>query len=61
MAANQVVLYFDEPEDAVKFTLAASSVIFAEEPGRDREALARIVREISKARRIKTDGTPASY
>ena len=61
MAASQVVLYFDEPEDAVKFTLAASSVISAEEPGRDREALARIVREISKARRIRTDGTPASY
>ena len=26
MAANQVVLYFERQEDAVRFTLAASSV-----------------------------------
>ena len=27
MAASQVVLYFDRQEDAVQFTLAASSII----------------------------------
>jgi hypothetical protein len=27
MAANQVVLYFEKPEDALLFTLAASSVM----------------------------------
>jgi hypothetical protein len=30
MAANQVVLYFEKLEDAVLFTLAASSVMSAE-------------------------------
>ena len=30
MAASQVVLYFDNQEDAVLFTLAASSVISAD-------------------------------
>ena len=33
MAANQVVLYFDKQEDALLFTLAASSVMSAEGPG----------------------------
>ena len=32
MAANQVILYFDNQEDAVLFTLAASSVMSAEKP-----------------------------
>ena len=32
MAANQVVLYFDKQEDALLFTLAASSVMSAEGP-----------------------------
>ena len=31
MAANQVVLYFDKQEDALLFTLAASSVMAEEE------------------------------
>ena len=30
MAENQVVLYFEKPEDALLFTLAASSVMSAE-------------------------------
>jgi len=33
MAANQVVLYFDRQEDAVRFTLAASSVMSADMSG----------------------------
>ena len=33
MAASQVVLYFDRQEDAVQFTLAASSVIADGAPG----------------------------
>ena len=32
MSANQVVLYFDKQEDALLFTLAASSVMSAEGP-----------------------------
>jgi hypothetical protein len=56
MAASQVVLYFDRQEDALLFTLAASSVISAEAPGRVDEALAKIAKEICKASRIKTEG-----
>lgn len=57
MAANQVVLYFDKQEDAVRFTLAASSVISSDEPVQDREAVASMAREICKAQRITTDGS----
>jgi len=56
MAASQVVLYFDRQEDALHFTLAASSVISAEGPTRAKEAVARIAKEISKACRITTEG-----
>lgn len=56
MAASQVVLYFDRQEDALLFTLAASSVISAEAPARATEALAKIGKEICKATRIKTQG-----
>jgi len=55
MTASQVVLYFDRQEDALLFTLAASSVISAEAPGRATEALAKIGNEIRKASRIKTE------
>ncbi len=39
MAASQVVLYFDKPEDALLFTLAASSMISDDTPGRANDAL----------------------
>jgi hypothetical protein len=55
MAASQVVLYFDKPEDALLFTLAASSVLAAEEPASRSEALAKIAEEIRKASRITTE------
>ena len=55
MAANQVVLYFDNQEDAVLFTLAASSVI-SEDKGQTSEAVMRVAQKISKACRIKTEG-----
>ncbi len=60
MAASQVVLYFDKQEDAVMFTLAASSVLSSEEPGREKEALAKIAGEICKASRITTEGALTS-
>jgi hypothetical protein len=56
MAANQVVLYFDKQEDALLFTLAASSVMSAEGPVRSSNAVAKVAEEISKARRITTAG-----
>lgn len=60
MAANQVVLYFDRQEDAVLFTLAASSVMSAdmsaEGPVPNSNAAAKVAKEISKATRITTEG-----
>ena len=56
MGATQVVLYFDRQEDALLFTLAASSAIAADEPVRANEAMAKIAKEICKASRITTEG-----
>ena len=55
MAANQVVLYFDNQEDAVLFTLAASSVMSAEGPAHNNAAV-KVAAEICKACRITTAG-----
>ena len=55
MAANQVVLYFDRPEDALLFTLAASSVMSAEGATHSSKAAVRVVQEICKASCITTE------
>ncbi len=41
MAASQVVLYFDKQEDALLFTLAASSMISDDGPARANDALVK--------------------
>jgi hypothetical protein len=56
MAANQVVLYFDKQEDALLFTLAASSVMSAEGSVHSGKAVAKVAEEICKASRITTEG-----
>jgi hypothetical protein len=56
MAANQVVLYFDTQQDALLFTLAASSVMSAEGSVRGSKAAVRVAEGVSKASRIKTEG-----
>jgi hypothetical protein len=56
MAVNQVVLYFDKEQDALLFTLAASSVMSADGPGPSSKAAVRVVEEICKASRITTEG-----
>jgi hypothetical protein len=56
MAANQVVLYFDKQEDALLFTLAASSVMSAEGPVHGSDAVVKVAEEICKASRITTEG-----
>jgi len=56
MAANQVVLYFDKQEDALLFTLAASSVMSAEAPVHVSDAVVKVAEEISKASRITAEG-----
>jgi hypothetical protein len=61
MAANQVVLYFDRQEDAVQFTLAASSVISADEPVSNDDAVAKVAQKISKATRITTEASATGH
>ena len=57
MAGNQVVLYFEQQEDALHFTLAAgSSVMSAEGPVHRSDAVVRVAEEIGKASRITTKG-----
>lgn len=60
MAASQVILYFDKQEDAVRFTLAASSVISTDGPTRSDDAVAEVAKEICKASRITTAGALSS-
>jgi hypothetical protein len=55
MAMNQVVLYFDKQEDAVLFTIAASSIMSAEGMPPSRAAGDKMALEISKASRITTE------
>jgi hypothetical protein len=56
MAANRVVLYFDKQEDALLFTLAASSVMSALGPVRSSDAVVKVAQEICKASRITAEG-----
>jgi len=57
MAANQVVVYFDKEEDALRFTLAASSVLSADSSEETNLALANVGEGISKASRITAEGS----
>ena len=56
MATKQVVLYFEKPEDALLFTLAASSVMSTEGSINSSKAAVRVAQEICKASRITTEG-----
>ncbi len=56
MAANQVVLYFDRQEDALRFTLAASSVMSAEGTPNSSSAAMKAAEGICKATRITAEG-----
>jgi hypothetical protein len=56
MAANRVVLYFAKQEDALLFTLAASSVMSPEGPVHSGDAAVKVAEEICKASRITTEG-----
>lgn len=53
--AAQVVLYFEKQEDALQFTLAASSIIADGAPLR--ETAFKMAKEVSKANRITTEGS----
>jgi hypothetical protein len=54
MSSSQVVLYFDKPEDAVRFTVAASSVLADDEPA-NAEAIAQVAQEFGKVNRIRIE------
>ena len=56
MAANQVVRYFEKQEDALLFTLAASSVMSGEGPRHGNHAVIKVADEICKASRITAEG-----
>jgi len=55
MAANQVVRYFDRQEEAVQFTLAASSIIA--DGAALRDTALKVAKEVCKASRITTEGS----
>ena len=53
MATTQVILYFDSPADALRFTLAASSALANDgKKGNDHPELSR---EIKRASRIRAE------
>ena len=54
--ASQVVLYFEKQEDALLFTLAASSVLSAGGPVDSSDAVVKLAQELCKATRITAAG-----
>jgi hypothetical protein len=56
MAANQVVLYFDRQEDALRFTLAASSVMSTDGTLNSSSAAIKAAERLCKATRITAEG-----
>ena len=56
MAASQVVLYFAKQEDALLFTLAASSAMSADGDVPAHEVGIKMAEGVSKATRITTEG-----
>jgi hypothetical protein len=56
VAANQVVIYFDKQEDALLFTLAASSVMSEHGPPHSSHATLKVAEGVCKASRIKAQG-----
>jgi len=60
VGATQVTVYFDKPEDALRFTVALSSLLFTED--RSPEDMAKLAREAGRVTRVTTRGMlqPAS-
>jgi hypothetical protein len=53
---SEVVLYFDSPEDALQFTMAASSVLSSDIRACPSGELAKLFREFAKVSRVRTTG-----
>jgi hypothetical protein len=57
MAARKVILYFEDHRDALRFTLAAGSVMSgADHPSAGQNVL-RIIQPLARARRIRVGKT----
>ena len=54
MSSSQVVLYFDKPEDAIRFAVAASSVLAAGGSA-NAEIIAQVAQEFGKVNRIRIE------
>jgi hypothetical protein len=50
-------LYFENQEDALRFTLAASNVLAEDKPNHNVEDLVKVAREMGRANRITANGT----
>jgi len=57
MATTQVILYFDTPADALRFTLAASSALAGDSKKPNHPDLSR---EIKRATRIRAEDVAVS-
>lgn len=57
MATNKVILYFEEESDALRFTIAAGSIMSgADQPSAGQNVL-RILQPLARASRIRVDKT----
>jgi len=56
MALSRVVLYFEEQEEALRFTLAASSAMSPEPSVLNGDAAKKLAAGICKATRVTTEG-----
>jgi hypothetical protein len=54
MSSNKVVLYFDKPEDAIRFTVAASSILSSDNPAAQ-IAMGEFAQQFSKVSRIRIE------
>jgi hypothetical protein len=60
MAAKQVIVYFENPADALRFTLAASSAITGESRAPTSAARGDVSHEIKRATRIVAENVALS-
>ena len=54
MSARKVILYFDDQSDALRFALAAGSVMSGDEQN---QAGDELIQELQRASRVRIDGT----
>ena len=56
MAPNRVVLYFEKEEEALLFTLAASSAMSPEQSVPNNDTAGKLAAEVCKATRVTAEG-----